>query len=179
MPIAGTSMDGSFGDIVMHAEITTTLAGASFVVAVAVAAGALPAKPPSSPFEAAIRAQGIHRPFAATAVPAATPAGLVAQHPGKSPAPDLRRDLSPVPSGGPRFVLDGLAAGYIISADNLVFDSKAGDSHSVTVRPADQTREFKARLLGMPKRLPEAVASQEGECSRSDAHAAVARGLMT
>ncbi|KON80509.1 hypothetical protein PA01_01570 [Azoarcus sp. PA01] len=49
----------------------------------------------------------------------------------------------------------GLVAGLIISADMFVGNADS-DRHTLTVRPPDSTREFKARVVGMPEEGPDA-----------------------
>jgi len=139
----------------MQAEITATLAGAGFVLAVAIAGGALPAKLPSLPLHSPPAHSSVLHPATGPAlvVAAATAAGPFCDdpsaHAGRA-APGFPRDLPPAARlPGARGPVDGLAAGIIISADNLVFRNAVGDSHAVTVRPTDPTREFKARVLGM------------------------------
>ncbi|MCK0512616.1 hypothetical protein [Aromatoleum buckelii] len=44
----------------------------------------------------------------------------------------------------------GLVAGLIISADMFVGNTDS-DRHTLTVRPPDSRREFKAKVVGMPE----------------------------
>jgi hypothetical protein len=157
----------------MQAEITATLAGAGFVLAVAIAGGALPAKLPSFLLHSPRAHSSVLHPAAAgpaLVVAAATAAGPFcgdpSAHAGRA-APGFPRELPPLaPLPGARGPVAGLAAGIIISADNLVFRNAVGDSHAVTVRPTDPTREFKARVLGMAPHGGMAVGRPD--CGRPD-----------
>ncbi len=118
----------------MLGEIITTFAGASLVIGVALAGGTVHRTTPSP------SAQWSQEVWGAA--------------PGELPAPTDPRDgaASPEPP-------DGLVAGLIISADMFVGNTDS-DRHTLTVRPADGGREFKARVVGMADEGPGAPGEQ-------------------
>lgn len=129
----------------MLGEIITTFAGASLVIGVALAGrtvqGITPAPSAHSPQEAWVDAAKLKR------------AGMIPDEGPRAAPGDLPAPADPPSATAARQPPDGLVAGLIISADMFVGNTDS-DRHTVTVRPADGRREFKAKVVGMAEEGP-------------------------
>lgn len=124
----------------MLGEIITTFAGAGLVIGVALAGETLhrttPLPSAQGPHQASHQAwMSLAKPKRAAVIPASG---------GELPSPERRDNAA---SSEPPA---GLVAGLIISADMFVGNTDS-DRHTLTVRPPDSRREFKARVVGMPE----------------------------
>lgn len=127
----------------MLGEIITTFAGASLVIGVALASGTVHRTTPSPSAQWSQEVWGGATKLKRTGmIPGEGGEGGRAA-PGELPSP-----ADPCNGAAPPEPPDGLVAGLIISADMFVGNSDS-DRHTLTVRPADSRREFKARVVGM------------------------------
>ncbi|MCK0508363.1 hypothetical protein [Aromatoleum anaerobium] len=126
----------------MLGEIITTFAGASLVIGVALAGGTVHRTTPSPSAQWSQEAWGVAKLKRTGMIPGAGGEDGRAA-PGELPSP-----IDPRNGAAPPEPPDGLVAGLIISADMFVGNTDS-DRHTLTVRPADSRREFKARVVGM------------------------------
>lgn len=136
----------------MLGEIITTFAGASLVIGVALAGGTVHRTTPSPSAQWSQEVWGgAAKKLKRTGK---IPGEGARAAPGELSAPADPRNgaASPEPP-------DGLVAGLIISADMFVGNTDS-DLHTLTVRPADGGREFKARVVGMADEGPGAPGEQ-------------------
>lgn len=121
----------------MLGEIITTFAGAGLVIGVALAGETIHRTIPSP------SAQGPQQAWVSAAKP--TRAAMISGSCEELPSPHDRRNHGALPE-----LPTGLVAGLIISADMFVGNTDS-DRHTLTVRPPDSKREFKAKVVGMPE----------------------------